>query len=178
MKKWQLLKSESILSNKWIKVNKNQYEIAEGNVIDDYYVVEKADFVLIVAVDKDEKLILGTQYRPATDKFYISVPAGYLGENEDPEETAKRELLEETGYKAIETKLIGQLDPLPGYIKSKAYIVYCKIEGEPEDIEDKEELQEIAKLSWDEAIEKVRNGEIDEIQTASAILLADKIIHP
>jgi 8-oxo-dGTP pyrophosphatase MutT (NUDIX family) len=166
MKKWKLLKSDKVLSSDWITVSKNQYKLNGGRVINDYYIVSKADFVLIIAHTKN-KLILGKQYRPATDKFYLSVPAGNISPNENPLEAARRELLEETGYTAKSCQIIGRLDTLPGYIKSRAFVVLCEV-----DESHKEEFQEIVKLDWDKVVKLITKGKIDETQTVSALLLA------
>lgn len=61
----------------------------------------------ILAVTEDRKLLLVEQYRPALDKRVIEIPAGLAGdlegaENEALAEAARRELLEETGYEALE----------------------------------------------------------------------------
>jgi len=82
--KWQLLKSTPVLSTPWLSVLKNQYRVSEGEVIDDYYIVSRNDFVLVVAL-KGGKLILVRQYRPATDRFYLALPAGFLQPDESPE---------------------------------------------------------------------------------------------
>jgi ADP-ribose pyrophosphatase len=175
MKKWQLMKSDEILSTPWLTISKNQYEIGDGNTLDDYYVIQRSDFVLAVALENN-KLLLVRQYRPATDRFYISLPAGYLRREESPELAAKRELLEETGFNATTCTLIGELHPLSGYIKSTAYIVLCEgLRADTDDI-DHMEIDEVMRLDWNNVLQMIVSGEINEMQAVSAILLAKEIL--
>lgn len=176
MTKWRLLNSDTVLATPWLSVYKNKYELAEKKVIDDYYVVKRSNFVLTIAV-KDEKLVFVKQYRPATDQFYIALPAGYLAHNELPEIAAKRELLEETGYTTGSCRLIGELHPLPGYIQSTAYVVLCeKISKSDSATIDSLEISEVIEVSWAEAVEMIIQGKINEMQAVAAILLARESI--
>ena len=88
MAHWKLLLSEPILVTSWITVHKNRYKIEDDECIDNYYIVKRNDFVLIVATHQD-KLLLVKQYRPATDRDYLALPAGFLNEGESPVECAK-----------------------------------------------------------------------------------------
>ena len=130
---------------------------------------------LVVAIQHD-KLVLVRQYRPATDQFYLALPAGFLEPGEPPEVGAKRELLEETGFSAVECRLIGELHPLPGYIQSTAFEVLCKITAAKGGQIDHLEIDDVLEVGWEEALRMVVRGEINEMQAVSAILLAKEIL--
>jgi len=174
-RRWQLLRTDTILSTPWISVDKNQYKITNDVIVDDYYIVKRSDFVIVVAI-KEGKLLLVRQYRPATDRFYLALPAGYINKEESPEEGAKRELFEETGYMAANCNLIGELHPLPGYVRSVAYVVTCEAQLSEQvlDIDevDKLEIETVTEYEWNDVIQMIVNGEINEMQAVSAILLA------
>ena len=176
MIKWQLLDSVLVLSTPWLSVHKNQYDVGDGKIVDDFYIVERSDFVLIVA-NRNHNLILVRQYRPATNQFYLSLPAGYLGLGEPPEVAAKRELLEETGYSATRCNLIGELHPLPGYIKSTAYVIVCEeiLESNAGGT-DPLEISEVVEVAWTEVIEMIIQGEMKEMQAVAAILMAKEYL--
>jgi ADP-ribose pyrophosphatase len=64
------------------------------------YVIQGADFVVIVAVTKRGQMLLVRQFRVAAAALTLELPAGHFELGEAPEQAARRELLEETGYEA------------------------------------------------------------------------------
>jgi ADP-ribose pyrophosphatase len=171
MDKWKLIGSEIVLETSWLTIHKNQYEISNGSRVYDYFVVSRKDFVLVVGT-REESVILLKQYRPATNKFYYCLPAGYLEDGENPVHAAERELFEEAGMRGKGFYVVGCLDPLPGYIKSKAYIVTCELSSEMPSLSENEEgISEIVKLNWNVITQMILNGEIDEMQAVAALLL-------
>jgi ADP-ribose pyrophosphatase YjhB (NUDIX family) len=133
--------------------------------------VERADFVLVVAEDGSE-ILLVHQYRPATGRFYWALPAGFLRRDEGPEHGAQRELREETGWDGTGWRLLAELHPLPGYVKSRAFVVSCAVTKEHDRDLDDEEIGAIRRVSWEEAVRMILDGEIDEMQAVAAIMLA------
>ena len=71
--------------------------------------------VAILAVTADGRVILERQYRHSVNRFLYEVPAGTLEPGEEPADCASRELLEETGYRAISLKKLGAIFTAPGY---------------------------------------------------------------
>jgi len=81
--------------------------------------------VAVVAVTKDGKLILTEQYRRPVDRLVIDWPAGLVGDDgdSDPESTARKELLEETGYECSRVELLADGPTSPG-ITSETVSLY------------------------------------------------------
>src|SRR5258708_6986696 len=113
-----MLGSEPPLDSRRLQGKRNRHHDG-ARERDDYYVVQRSDFVLVYAVDPAGNVLLVRQYRPATEEFYLALPAGYVGPGESPVTAGARELLEETGVSGSDWSEIGQLDPLPGYIRSR-----------------------------------------------------------
>lgn len=171
MREWTLEHAEPVVVSPWLTVSKNCYRLPDGTTVADYFVVTRSDFVLVVA-ERDGGIILVKQYRPATNRWYLSLPAGYLNSGENPEAAARRELLEETGLTAGPAQLIGQLHPLPGYLRSTAHVVIC---DEPVGVLrplDRQEIDAVSLVAWPDALAMIQRGEILEMQAVSAILLA------
>ncbi len=105
--KWNKKSSEYLLKTKYLKVRQDCVELSNGIVLDDYFIVEKNNVSLIVAIDENQNVILKKEYRYPIDRDLIELPGGTFELNEtDPLSVAKRELLEETGYQAEEWELL------------------------------------------------------------------------
>ena len=78
-------------------------------------IVRHPGAVAIVPFLPDGRVILVRQYRYATGKSLLEIPAGTLEEGEDPQECARRELIEETGYEASELTALLSCYMAPGY---------------------------------------------------------------
>lgn len=178
MKKWKVLNNERVLDSKWVKVDKEKVEISNGVVIDDFYKVKIADASAIVALTVDNKIILKKEYRHCYEKELLEIPAGMINEDElDPLITAKRELLEETGYTSKDWAFLGKTIESSSKLTNYMYLYLAKdcIKVQEQNL-DETEVVEIVEMNFDDAIEKVMNNDIEAESSISAILLADKVL--
>ena len=96
---WKVLSSEYLHKADWLTVRKDSLQLASGHVIPDYYVLEYPDWINIVAITADDQMLLIRQYRHGAALTAYELCAGVCEEHDgDPIDSAKRELLEETGY--------------------------------------------------------------------------------
>jgi len=170
MKKWILKSSKPVYESKWISLYDREYEIPNGETHSNYMHVVRGDYVLVVAIDAEDNIVMEYHYRRATDDFYWEVPAGGIDKGETPEEAALRELKEETGYSADVIRTI-QVDPQPGFIKMKAYVVFCKLKGQksqPQREIDEEEMI-VKNVTLDEVREMFTRGEIRDMGSTAAV---------
>ena len=89
-------------------------------------VVERPDTVSVLAVDDQGRVLLVRQYRYAVGKETLEIPAGTIDPGETPEEAARRELREETGYDCEELKRLITYHPAVGYSTEKMTIFLAK----------------------------------------------------
>ncbi len=85
-------------------------------------VIKHLGAALIVPFLNRDKVILLKQYRPVISKYLYELPAGTAEKGENDLQTAKRELIEETGYSAGKMTLMGHIYPVPGYSTEKIAI--------------------------------------------------------
>jgi ADP-ribose pyrophosphatase len=142
VEKWQLLNSTQVIDNYWTKVYKNHYKLPNGVDLPEWYIVERMDYVVVIAQAQDGKIVVEKQYRPATDCFFYELPAGNIEHNRSVEETALLELKEETGYIGTNPRIILKTSPIAGIVKAWGYFVLVDIvsKGSPQN-EETEDIQ-------------------------------------
>ncbi|MGZ3723727.1 MAG: NUDIX hydrolase [Bdellovibrionales bacterium] len=115
MSHWKTLSSETLLQAGFFKVRADRCELPDGRVMPKYYVFEYPDWVNVVPVTSDGKVVLVRQHRHGAELDFLEIPGGstHAGATEDPRLAAERELLEETGYAAAEWAHCGSHFPNP-----------------------------------------------------------------
>lgn len=97
--KWKVLHSERIHNGPWFKVRREKVQLPSGPILDEFYVLDYPNWINVLALTKDGQLIMVRQYRHGLQKISYELCAGVCDpEDESPMATAKREMLEETGY--------------------------------------------------------------------------------
>jgi 8-oxo-dGTP pyrophosphatase MutT (NUDIX family) len=91
-----------------------------------HYRIQSSDFVVIIAKNLDGSLILVRQFRHGVEAMTLELPAGHVDAGQTPEEAARRELLEETGYEAEHLTLVGKLSPSTARFTNR---VWCYFAG-------------------------------------------------
>src|SRR6266852_9012388 len=106
---WTTLSSQQILDTPHLKIRCEQVAVPNGPIIPDYYIIENRGWVGIVPVTEDGRFLINKQYKHGIGREVLEFPAGAIDADEsEPELTAHRELMEETGYSVVG----GQLEPL------------------------------------------------------------------
>ena len=119
----------------------------------------------------DDKFVFEKQYRYALDEVIIEMPAGKLEKGEIPLEAAKRELLEETGYRPLEMIHLGDSYPTPGYSSEVIHLYYCPKAVKEERHLDEDENIDLLYLSLDEIEKMIQDNTIKDSKTVAAIYL-------
>lgn len=91
-----------------------------------HYVIGSPDFAAVVAVDVEGNLLLVRQYRHGVQAMTLELPSGHVEANETPEETIRKELLEETGYIADEFELLASLSPSTARFSNKIWCYFAR----------------------------------------------------
>jgi ADP-ribose pyrophosphatase len=137
--------------------------------------------VVILALDnskskKDPWIVIERQYRHAANQFLWELPAGKLEAGEDPLAGAKRELEEETGYKAKKWKPLVEYYASPGFLgeSMKVFLAEGLIPGDAHPEEDEQIELRLVKLS--EVLRMIEKGAILDGKTLTSVLLYSRLI--
>jgi ADP-ribose pyrophosphatase len=90
-----------------------------------HYVIQGIDVVIIVAATADNRILLVRQYRAAVAAVTLELPAGHIESGETPEQAARRELLEETGYTADTFAALVTLSPSVARYTNRMYCFFA-----------------------------------------------------
>lgn len=126
----------------------------------------------IVPVFEDGTIMLLKQFRYPPQQVFIEVPAGKLDEGEPPVETAKRELLEETGFECGAIEGAGSFFPAIGYADEEIHVfVAWNLEKKLKNVDD-DEFVINHRVSFAKAIDMIATGEITDAKTICSIIKA------
>ena len=114
------------------------------------------------------------QYRKPFDSPFLELPAGKIDPGETPVEAAKRELAEETGYRAGKIEALGRMIPSVGYNTEVLYLYIATDLKEGEPSPDEHEELDIVEMKFEDAIKMVISGEIEDGKTQIGLLLGEK----
>ena len=130
--------------------------------------------VVVLAFTDDGQVLLIRNRRYAVGQVLLELPAGTLEKHEDPINCAGRELLEETGHLAGRLKSLGTFFTSPGILSEKmyAYAAY-DLQKQKTALEEGEEI-EVVPTPWDECIDMIRLGQIQDGKTVATLLMYER----
>lgn len=139
----------------------------------DFFVVDAPDWVNVVALTTDRRLVLVRQFRYGVNAFSLEIPGGVIDPGEtDPVAAGLRELREETGYAGKNARLLGSIHPNPAFLNNRCHLVlveHCEKVAEL-DWDDDEEI-EISLASVEQVYAWARSGKITHSLVLDALLL-------
>lgn len=168
------LSSEELFRGKLLHAYRDVAEVpGKGPAVREW--VRHPGAAAVVALLPGGDTVLVRQFRYPPRREFLEVPAGKMDrEGEDPEAVARRELTEETGFVAGRLTALGPLWPCIGYSNEVIhfYLAEDVTETGAMDLSEGEHVVPV-RLPFAEAVEKARRGEIADMKSAVALLLAD-----
>jgi len=167
-----LLSSKPIFDGKVFSVTSDKVKEPNG-IVARRDVVHHSGSVVILAIDEtggEPRVLLERQYRYATRDYLLELPAGSLDPGEKPLAAGKRELLEETGYRARQWKRALRFYPSPGFLDEimTIYLARGLTSGKAQPEADESIEYQLVPLA--QAIEMVLSGRIRDGKTISGVL--------
>ena len=165
----RILSSSLVYEGKAVSVKKEEVELPSGKRIYRETVLHRGASAIIPVMDNGD-IIFVRQYRHPIGEYILEIPAGTLKEGEDPEACARRELEEETGYRAGELIHLLTIYPSPGYSSERLHLYLArKLEKGNQNPEADEDIS-ITFLSLEDALEAIRRRRIRDAKTIVGIL--------
>ena len=167
-----LIGGEVVYSGRLLKVHRDRVRLPDGSEAVREY-IRHPGAVAIVALFADTRVLLERQFRYPLGRAFIEIPAGKLEPGEAHLATAKRELLEETGYVAAEWRRLGLVHNAIGYSDEGIEIWAARgLELREQQLAQGEFL-EVFTLPLAEAQAMARDGRITDVKTIAGLLWVD-----
>jgi 8-oxo-dGTP pyrophosphatase MutT (NUDIX family) len=144
---WTVLSRRTLIADPWLRLHAERIRTGSGAEIEPWYVVEAADWVTMVPVLPDGRIILVEQYRHGLGRVCRELPAGNIDAGEDPLLAAVRELHEETGYRAASAPIaLGSLYPEPARsrVSATGFLIHCSAEQGEQALDPAEDIAVVA----------------------------------
>lgn len=169
------IKSERIYKGTLLGLRRDTVKLPDGRQ-STREVVEHPGAVAVVAITKDKELVLVRQFRKPTGEVLLEVPAGVPKKKESPEDCARRELEEETGFHAKKVRKIWEGYASPGY--SDELIQFCLAEDmtRMKQKTEEDEFIEVDLVGLDLCVDMLKNGKIRDNKTMIGIMIADLVV--
>ncbi len=127
----------------------------------DFYVLESADWVNVIPLTARNEVVLVRQYRHGIRRLALEIPGGIVEKEDSPEQAARRELMEETGYRDSAMVSLGLCHPNPAFLNNRCHMFLAK-DVYPAGEQDQDEKEDIEVLlrPLNEIPRLIRTGEI------------------
>lgn len=172
--RWRLVRRRLLIEDPWLEVYENDYELPDGSRMEGYHVLRERDGVIIVALTREQEVLLVRQYRPGIAESVYELPAGFMEPGEtDQLERAKIELAEETGYIADEWRSLGPVHDAPHRIEKTSYcFLALNARHKMEQHQDQTEFVRYQRFALAEVLRMIEHNEITSAVMVAAFLKA------
>jgi ADP-ribose pyrophosphatase len=164
---------EAVFDGALLHVRRDRVRLPDGATATREY-IEHPGAVMVVPVRDDGRYVMVRQYRYPLARVFLEFPAGKIDPGETPQDTARRELVEEVGYAATQWRRLGLIHPVISY--STERIEMWRAEGlvPAQQKLDPGEFLEIVTVGHDELLAEIDRGAITDAKTVTGVLLLER----
>jgi len=169
LKPWRRLGRERIYRCRIFDLDRVRFRPGDGRGDRDYFVVESSDWINVIPLTDDRRVVMVRQFRCGIDDFTLEIPGGMCDPGESPQDAAARELREETGYACRRLMPLGWVHPNPAIHANRCHTYLAEgafVDGEPRP--DPYEDLEVEIVPLDEVPTLIRDGTITHSLVISA----------
>ena len=169
------IKRERIYKGTLLGLRKDTVKLPSGKT-STREIVEHPGAIAVVAITKDKELVLVRQFRKPANQILLEIPAGVPKKGESPEDCARRELEEETGFHAKKVRKIWEGYASPGYSDEIIHFVLAEDIDLMKQKTDEDEFIEVDLVDVFACMDMLKNGKIRDNKTMIGIMIADMVI--
>ncbi len=170
--RWPKIRARRVTKiSPWVDLIEREVEFPAG-ASQTYHAIGQADYLAVVALTPDEKIPLVQQYRPAIEAVTWELPAGLVDPGEMPIDSARRELLEETGYRARSIQLLGSAAACTGRLSNRIHSFFAQT-GECDRLFQPEPGLHVKLFTLVELTNLIAGGEFVQQMHLGALMLAE-----
>lgn len=160
---WKLLNSQ-IVFDKFMQIEKRTYEMPDGKT-KNFYIKMTKPAVCVLAITEDNTVVTVEQFRPGPNKTLYELPGGYMNDGETPEQSAARELREETGYEGDMQLVTECFDDAYNTMNRSCFVATsCKRVGDQQ--LDSSEFIDVKLIDLPKFLKIVRSGQMTDVEVA------------
>jgi ADP-ribose diphosphatase len=119
---WATISTRYLLKTRWMNLRSDHVRLPHGTELPEFHVLEYPDWAAVICIRADGRYVLVDQFRYGIGKSSLEFASGALDSGEEPEDGARRELLEETGYAAPRLEYLGAFAPDPSKHTNYAHL--------------------------------------------------------
>lgn len=169
------IKRERIYKGTLLGLRKDTVKLPSGKT-STREIVEHPGAIAVVAITQDKELVLVRQFRKPTNQIMLEIPAGVPKKGESPEDCARRELEEETGFHPKKVKKIWDGFASPGYSEEIIHFVLAEDMTKLKQNTDEDEFIEVDLVDVEACLDMLKNGKIHDNKTMIGIMIADLVL--
>src|SRR5262245_25373641 len=171
--KWPKIRARRTTAvSPWMQVIAREVEFAPAAPAQVYHAVGQADYIAIVALTPAGRIPIVRQYRPAIEGFSWELPAGLVNDGEDPAQGCRRELFEETGFRARVIHRLSETSPCTGRLSNRIHSFFVETGERAKDFEGEDGV-EVKLVRPAELARMIRNDQFMSQLHIGALLLAE-----
>jgi len=162
VKPWRRVRSNTPRSFRVFSVRTDTAVSPRTGLEHDFYIIESSDWVNVIPVTSDRKVVMIRQYRHGSREVTLEIPGGLIDPGDTPGGAASRELLEETGFASDDWTKIGEVNPNPALFGNRCYTYLARDvrRMKPPSFDQTEDIEEVL-LPLQDIPGMIRTGEID-----------------
>ncbi len=168
------LESEVVFTGSFLEVRRDRVRLPDGRAARREFVVHPGAAAM-VPIFPDQRVLVERQFRYPVGEVFVEIPAGKLDPGETALQTAQRELVEETGYRAGEWAFMTRLHTAVGFSDETIDLFLCRDLSQVGQALDEGEFIELDLVTLGWLVDELRAGRLTDAKTQVAVLWLERL---